>query len=290
MNAERLRAAFGLPAPMEIVPLRPGTEARVWRADCPAGAFLLRTLSGPEQGAREWTIVQHLIARGFAALPAILTAPDGRPMAELDGAWYQLQTFCHGAMPDPGAPGAARRMARAVCSMEDALADCPPEDFQTARPLDELWAAARPGWAGLGLSLSADEADRAVARLAAAEEAGRVIHGDLGPWNMVDDGETVRVIDFGAARLGDPYFDLAAALGGIVNHAEDEERGESVKEFLDACRVLLPGFDGRRLKEQFFLWTWRGLAACALPGGLGPAMARRFYHALQWGEETFREL
>lgn len=42
-----------------------------------------------------------------------------------------------------------------------------------------------------------------------------VLHGDFGPTNLLYDGETgaVRVLDFGAVRLGDPATDIAALIG-----------------------------------------------------------------------------
>lgn len=286
MDWDLLRARFGLPAPAEAIPLRPGTEARVWRLNCERGSFLVRTLSGPEQGGREWTLFRHLADRGFDALPSIRLTLDGQPAAELDGVWYQLQTFCPGSMPDPGKPGVARRLARTVLALEQALEDCPCRNIPAAKPLPQLWAEARPGWTALALPLTLEEADRTVARLSCLPvEGGQVIHGDLGPWNMLDDGERIRVIDFGAVCLGDPYYDLAAALGGVVNHTSSAERDKAVRAFWDECRALRPDFDRKRLLNQVSLWAWRGLTACARPDGLGPRMAVRFFHALRWKED-----
>lgn len=36
------------------------------------------------------------------------------------------------------------------------------------------------------------------------------IHGDLGIWNLLFDNKKISIIDFGEARYGDPFFDLAA--------------------------------------------------------------------------------
>lgn len=137
----------------------------------------------------------------------------------------------------------------------------------------------------LGLPLTLAQADRAAESLAALPPRDvQLIHGDLGPWNMLDDRGTVRVIDFGEARLGDPYFDLASALAGLVNHSAPERRAQNAAAFLDACRERLP-LDLPRLKEQLALWAWRGIAQCAAGGEPFAGMAERMYGALHTMEE-----
>jgi homoserine kinase type II len=132
-------------------------------------------------------------------------------------------------------------------------------------------------------------ADRAVAELSALPIRDKqVIHGDLGPWNLLmqDSGELF-VIDFGEARLGDPYFDLASALAGLINHAPAPLRTHVADEFLSQCRALI-SLDLPRLRQQLRLWAWRGLAQCVQAperGSVWPQMAQRFYHALCWAEE-----
>jgi len=110
-----------------------------------------------------------------------------------------------------------------------------------------------------------------------------MIHGDLGPWNMVrnEDG-TISVIDFGAAREGDSYFDYAAAFGGVINHTPAEERARVCREFLNELDA-----DRGRLLEQLRLWAEEGIAQWS---GKSETMVARFHNALRWAKENLYEL
>jgi homoserine kinase type II len=287
----QLCKVYGLSALQQITPLRPGTAAQVWRLTTDKGDFLLRTLTGPRQGRREWTVYQHLTRRGFQDTPDLLTTPDGAPMAELDGVWYQLQRYCPGEMPDPAQPGAARSVAALAVRLTQALSHCPALNGEDDFDLASVWSSHRENWPRLMLPLSQSEADRAVAELASLPvRAEQVIHGDLGPWNLLcQENGTMLVVDFGQARLGDPYFDLATALAGLVNHAPDSLKRQVAEEFLTECRRLIP-LDLPRLVGQLRLWAWQGLTQCVQAIDQGSEfwkqMAPRFYSALCWAEEN----
>lgn len=278
---------YGLGGITDVRPLRPNTAARVWRMTSPQGEFLVRTLTGPDQGEREWAIFHHLTGHDFAQTPAILPAADGSPAVELDGVWYQVQQYCPGTPPDPAQPGIPREMARLAVRLEAALADCPAVDSPADRfDLAAVWAQFRSNWPQLSLPLPLGDADREVEQCCRLPDRDRqVIHGDLGPWNLLQSPESgLLVIDFGEARMGDPYFDLAALLGGLVNHAPPELRENVCGGFLDECRRHIP-LDLPRLREQLVLWAWRGLAQCVRSGPAWSGMAARFYHALTWAKE-----
>lgn len=110
-----------------------------------------------------------------------------------------------------------------------------------------------------------------------------LIHGDLGPWNMVrrEDG-SLFVIDFGSAREGDPYFDYASAFGGIINHTSPEFRPRICREFLEELQA-----DRSHLLTQLALWAEEGIDRWT---GTNEKMVSRFYHARNWAEENLRGL
>lgn len=288
MDIQVLCGRFGLGAPGNAAPVRPGTVSQVWRVAAEKGEFFVRSLTGPEQGRREWTIYRHLTARNFRDMPDILTACDGQPMTELGGVWYQVQRFCPGAMPDPARPGVPAKMAALAVRLGAALADCPAVAAADRFDLAEAWARGRENWPLLGTALTVEQADREAERCCRLPQRNsQVIHGDLGPWNMVsgEDGRLL-VIDFGEARMGDPCFDLASVLGGLVNDTPKARRQAAGEEFLAACGCA----DRAHLREQLALWAWRGLAQCACAAGRGggdwPRMAGRMINALKWAEES----
>lgn len=285
-----LAQQYELGTPIKTTPVDSGTVAKVWRMDTDRGAFLVRALAGREQGERERIIAQHLLSRGFSRFPAILTAADGAPMVELDGAWYQVQELLPGGMPHPEKPGTAAAMARTVKELTGALADCPPVEGAHRFEPGAAWEEGRAFWPLLETPFSPEQAAAEIARCAALPERERqVIHGDLGPWNMIQNRDgTVSVIDFGEARMGDPCFDRASALGGVINHTPPECRAAVCRDFLEELDC-----DRERLMEQLRLWVWRGLTQWAVLAGRGvPAarMAGRFCGALRWAEENLYDL
>lgn len=238
-----LCAAYGLGEPGAVTPLRPGTAARAWRLDTAGGAVVIRTLSGPEQGEREGHILRHLRKKRFLSAPELLSPLTGADWVELEGACWQLQRFCPGAAPDGGRAGTVRAAAALAVKLTAALADCAP--------------------VGAG--------------------EGQVIHGDLGPWNLLDTGDGLLVLDFGGARMGDPYFDLASLLAGFVNHTSPADRPRVLAEFLAGAG----GPDRGRLLEQLRLWAAVNTAAWSAPGRPGAAeMLPKFQNALTWAEEA----
>ena len=264
----------------------PGTVARVWRLETDNGIYLVRTLCDREQGELEWNIHQHLRSRGFTAMPAILV-----PYIEQGGLWVQVQEFCSGKRPSTECPSTARNVANMVTQLMRAAEGCTQTvDFPDRFDLASVWSEYRLNWPQLGLPLLQDEADRWVDRLLKlATFDQQLIHGDLGLWNMLEESGEIWVIDFGEARQGDPYFDLASALAGLINHSTTENRRRNAVEFLAACREHMT-LDLERLTNQTFLWVWRGLAQCVRDPAAWKQMAQRFYHALIWCEENLHDL
>lgn len=271
-------------------PLKPGTVAQVWKLETIKGSFVLRTLTGKDQGKKEQTIHQHLMKKHFARCPAAILTGESEPFLDLGGTWYQVQGFLSGGMPDPAAPGVAGAIARTVGEMTAALSDCPFVDGTDRFDLAAAWKEGRKFWPSLETDYTLQQAEHEVFRCCVIPEQDiQVIHGDLGPWNMIDNGHgAIFVIDFGEARMGDPYFDLASALGGIINHTPADLRQPVCQEFLDE---LAP--DRQRLLDQLRLWVWRGLAQWAILAGKGISgarMAARFCNALKWAEENIYDL
>ena len=232
MNFEHFCNLYSLGALHSARSLSGGTVSRVWRLETEQGVFLLRTLTGRDQGEREWAITRTLSKNGFPRFPAIRTA-GGAPCTELNGVWYQVQELVDGDMPDPTLPGVAAAMGQTVKE----LASCMPEGL---------------------------------------------IHGDLGPWNMLSTPDGLFVIDFGAVREGDSYFDFAAAFAGVINHTPPEDRARACGEFLRGAEA-----DPARLLSQLRLWAQEGIARWT---GKNDRMVSRFINALSWAEENVYEL
>ena len=110
-----------------------------------------------------------------------------------------------------------------------------------------------------------------------------MIHGDFGPWNLLlcADGRLV-VIDFGSVRQGDPYFDYASLLGGVINHTPAEQRRVVCGDFLRELNC-----DRDRLLNLLCLWAEQGIAEWR---ERSEKMVFRFINARTWAEENLHEL
>lgn len=291
MDFQAFCTLYSLGSLRSAAPIRSGTTAQIWKLETAQGVFLLRTLSGPAQGELEWAIARHLLQKKVCRVPAILPAAGGVPWAELGGTYFQVQAFCPGERPSLSRPGTAGKIAETAVRLAGALSHfVPPHAMPDRFDLASVWAAHRQNWPQLELPLSLAQADARVAALSALPwRDPQLIHGDLGLWNMLEQDGEITVIDFGEARLGDPYFDLAAALGGVINHSEAARSRENAAEFLAVCRQFIP-LDTHRLLEQISVWNWRGLAQCVRAPQAWKRMAQRFYHAIIWCEENFDEL
>ena len=238
MNFEHICRLYGIGIPRTCTPMTSGTVSRAWKVETDNGTYLLRTLTGKEQGEKEWAIVSHLAARGFFACPALLPTLDGAACIEADGTWYQVQEFRTGDMPDPALPGVAGAIGQVAKELSAALSDFP---------------------------------------------GGPLIHGDLGPWNMLlDDSGNILVIDFGEAHPGDPYYDFATALAGIINHTGSDRRIAACREYLSVLQPERP-----HLLAQLRTWAEDGVERWK---DTGDTMTARFYNALNWAEENLYEL
>ena len=105
-----------------------------------------------------------------------------------------------------------------------------------------------------------------IAELAKLEACnGQVIHGDLGAWNMLDDGQRITVIDWGECREGDAYVDLAAAITSTVGAKNGrKEMAARAETFLMAYEQINGAVDKARLNGFVQLWLTRGILATAL--------------------------
>ena len=280
MELPEILSAFGLPENCTWEEMTPGTVSRVWHIRAENGRYVLRTLPDAEQGRTEWQMFQHLHCRGMQKrVPALLPTAEGAPFLTAEGKYWQLQRFLTGARPVFSDAGSAARLAEVVLLLDTALADCPPVNRKDRFDLKAAWAGGRDNWDRLETGISLREADAAVRRciMNYPRQREQVIHGDLGPWNMLEICGELCVIDFGEARMGDPYYDLASAFAGLLNHAPADQRDPLAEEFLAAAGVTLP-----ELREQLDLWIWRGFARCAAENQTG--MIRRLNHVRSWME------
>jgi aminoglycoside phosphotransferase (APT) family kinase protein len=180
--------------------------------------LVARIMPDPATAAFETAVQRHLARLGFP-VPSIRCA-DG-PSSELDRAW-SLMDFVPGQPLLTGlrASTAIRQAPLLLRRLPDLLADaaatlhhCPLDgmhgqlDGHTRQPdihdfLERLAAHAN--------AIGRHDLARIAEHLAATTHDTRAIcHGDLHPFNLLVDGDRWTLIDWSAAVVADPHYDLA---------------------------------------------------------------------------------
>jgi aminoglycoside phosphotransferase (APT) family kinase protein len=204
-------------------PLTGGFWAEMWRvrlAGAPAGLdgdLVARVMPPGAVAARETVVQRHLADAGY---PTPVVRLAGAPGPNLDRAWMLMDHAAGSSLlGDLSGVAALARAPRLVRGLPDALAG----HAAALHRLDptalgaELGVDDETGSIVDGLECQADEAERTdlVAVVAAVRavrpSGGRTVicHGDLHPFNVLHDPSGDTVLDWSAARLTDPAYDLA---------------------------------------------------------------------------------
>jgi aminoglycoside phosphotransferase (APT) family kinase protein len=184
--------------------------------------LVLRIVPQPEMGAKE-IAVQAALAEAGAPTPTVhLTRPAGGPLGD---AWAVMDL----AAGDPllaGLDGATalRGLPRILAQLPAQLADTmaathhidpgPVVDrVRAAAPtvaltIDDLWPHLRNGAELTARHDLVDALDTLAERRPTANEAV-LCHGDLHPFNLVRDGDRITVLDWTAALVAPPAYDVA---------------------------------------------------------------------------------
>ncbi len=207
-DARRLLPASIVGAVESVAPIRLGLSgAGVWAVVAARGRYVLR-VPDPAVSDRDWAdqlLVLRRASEAGVAPPIIHVDETARAVLSVQVAGAPL----HVALADPEqrAPSLTSVVAqlRALHGLEPT--SVPPRDVVTfARRIWEL-ERARPGfpaWAS-GVGAALDE----IAAVLAADPRRVVSHNDLNPGNIVWDGARAWLIDWDAAGLNHPFYDLA---------------------------------------------------------------------------------
>jgi aminoglycoside phosphotransferase (APT) family kinase protein len=183
---------------------------------------VLRVVPHPEMGAKE-IAVQAALAQAGAPTPTVhLTGPAGGPLGD---AWAVMD-LAPGEPLLAGLDGAAalrqlpRILARLPAQLADTMAAVHRIDpgplvlrVRAAAPtvaltLDELWLPLRAGAELTGRNDLADALDTLADHPPPHGETV-LCHGDLHPFNLLRDGERISVLDWTAALVAPPAYDVA---------------------------------------------------------------------------------
>lgn len=208
-----------------------------------AGAYVVkryRTLAGAAALAYEHRLLARLTGAGLPfAVPAPLTARDGRTLARDGDEWLALFPLLPGAPPDPRDPQAAEQVGAALAALHAALARVPAEPHPSLRPYGDLDhvhpdvpepealpVADAAWWRGEIREL------RAFAGGPYRALPWQLTHGDFAPGNtLFTGGALTAVLDFEMAQPDARAIDVAAGLYFTLRPCEDPPAWDAGRAF-----------------------------------------------------------
>jgi Ser/Thr protein kinase RdoA (MazF antagonist) len=249
-----------------LVPIPSGAHNRCWRADTSDGPAFIRLAHREARrfGAdweSEWRLLGIASRAGCAPEPWLAVPTEGLLVTE----------FLAGGPPDAdavAAPAGLERVGRLLQGVHalEPVAAIRRLDFATQAQRLELQ---RPPHGPVERRLRA-RAQHVFAQLSAGQRRRAPCHNDVHRANLLDDGRTLRLVDWEYGGVGDPIYDLA---GFASHHA------------LGAGQVglLLEAYGGRIRRARlaaacwaydYVQWLWHRLAAhLDVPGNPDSARA-----------------
>lgn len=261
MSAQALLVAWLDQPPLAVTPLRQGTTSDACLVETADGSYVLRRVSR-EAAEVEYAASRLLAGSGMAA--EILPTRMGQGWLEQDGACFNLQRRIAGNAIRSCDAVTFRAAGCALGCMHMALSGCRESGIQDRFPLSVLLARATARHAFLRTqNPEAQTLRQLAARLHPLEDARvHLIHGDLGAWNMLRTQERVAFIDFGEARQGHPYMDIAAAMTSLLSLEQDGTRlASDASLFLDGYASEAGPVKRQLLADYISLWQLRGVLA-----------------------------
>jgi thiamine kinase-like enzyme len=221
VRAEELAQRLWPGRPITLAPLEGGITNRNWRIEVPDGVFVLR-VTGKDTNLlgidRRDEYAASLVAASVGVGPDVeaFLEPEeslvtrfieGRPIAVEDMKTSerieQVATTLHKLHDGPSIPGRFDSF----------------EVVESYKRIAEEHRVKLPS-AYEGAKAKADEIRRA-----RGSQPTRPCHNDLLNANFIDDGSTMRIVDWEYAGMGDPFFDLA---NFSVNHEFETEHVETL--------------------------------------------------------------
>jgi Ser/Thr protein kinase RdoA (MazF antagonist) len=192
--------------------LEGGVRNEVWLARRGSERFAVRR-SGRSEAALEWELdlLAHLDMRGVA-VPVPVPADDGR----LHVGGVTVSRFFDGVAPRDDRDW--RRIAESVAAVHECTIGWPQRPgFASARA---LLTASRGGDVDLdAMPTDATALVRRAWRLVLTGGSECVVHGDLGPRNILVNETALLLLDWDEARVDVPSFDLAGIPDSIVDES-----------------------------------------------------------------------
>lgn len=235
-----------------FVPIPGGTHSRCWRADTVDGpAFIRLAHPGAARLGADWESEHRLLGiasdAGYAPAPWLAIPSEGLLVTE----------FIGGGVPDLDALTAPVGLARVGRLLRGLHALQPAAGIRRlAFSMQAAWLESQGPADGATERRLRERARGIFARLDAAQRLLAPCHNDVHRANLIDDGHTLRLVDWEYGGVGDPIYDLA---GFTSHHALGADR---IGLLLDAYgrRDEIERLPAACWAYDYVQWLWHRLA------------------------------
>jgi thiamine kinase-like enzyme len=202
-------------------------------------------------------------------------------VAFLEPEGWLVTRFVEGGIPPPERFRAPDQLARVAAALQAVHEGPPlPARFDSFRVIEAYRATAAAR--GVAVPSGVDWAWGTAARIEAARGPvdAKPCHNDLLNANFLDDGRTLRIVDWEYAGMGDVFFDLA---NFAVNH---DLEAEGRRAFLEAYFGEVPAGAAGRLELMRFMSDFRE----AMWGIVQQAISELDFDFAGYAEEHFERM
>ncbi len=249
----------------DLTPTNSGTSCDSFIVEAESGKYILRGLTSQRQAEQESAVSQILLETGIGA--RLIPTHQGTYYVPYGDRYYNLQTFLPGLKPDFIDEQQVIAAGKATAKLHSALAQShypfSDEDrFSTVPLLFRTQGISLPGVLFPEGKTTMEERVEYISELEKQLSQNQVIHGDLGSWNMLFNGDKIHIIDFGECRTGDVHFDLAALTCSILAKCDNRDRFlRNFAKLLNSYEEIADPVDLRKLTICVYLWLLRGVLA-----------------------------
>ncbi|OMC81019.1 phosphotransferase [Viridibacillus sp. FSL H8-0123] len=233
-----------------------GQTSLTFKINTLSDCFILRSLKSISDAEFEFLLHQHLNTNcSREIVPTIHPTYEGNSFIQIDGQVFHLQSFIASIKSDVP----MEKWINVFFELRNTMSSFKSNKVKNDR-FNTLttWEAIKENWSQDKRFPPVLEMEKKITKLVIRTSIEKQwIHADLGIWNTLFNKE-VFIIDFGEARIGHPYFDLAAILtSNVPANLNANEIRHYINRFISYYSKV-ESINISLLKDFISLWFIRG--------------------------------
>ncbi|MFE6169896.1 phosphotransferase [Viridibacillus arvi] len=253
-----------------IEQMHQGQTSLTFKINTISDCFILRSLKSISNADFEFSLHQHINANRFRKIvPIIHPTYEGNSCIQIEEQIFHLQSYIASTKCEVH----MEEWINVFFELRNAMSSFESNHVRTDRFNTLItWEAIKEKWSLDNRFPPVLEMEKKIKELVNRTSIEKQwIHADLGIWNTLFNKELF-IIDFGEARIGHPYFDLAAILtSNVPAHYNANEIRHYINRFI-SCYSKIESINLSLLKDFISLWFIRGALTAYKQKSFGTAL------------------